>query len=195
MPRVRRIDPYQLLALSLLGWCLVLLTPTESNAEPPIVSQILIEGNQRVEQDAILFHITQEPDEPLDRDAVDGDIKSIYQMGFFEFVKAKIADIDGEPALVITVKERPQVVSVRIEGMQAFSRTDPRVAKALKLHAGYILNPTAVRETIDNLKSVYKDQGYTDSQITFVPTPRPNNTVISTFKVIETPDVTEAPEH
>jgi outer membrane protein insertion porin family len=172
----------------MLALCLSLLTPAKSNAEPAIVSQILIQGNQRIEQDAILFHITQDPDEPLDQDAVDADIKSIYRMGFFEFVKAKLVDIDGQPALVYTVKERPQVVAVRIEGMQAFSRTDPRILHAVKLHDGYLLDPVAVLETIENLKNVYTDEGYADAQVTFAPTLHPNNTVISTFKVTETPD-------
>jgi outer membrane protein insertion porin family len=181
-------------ALSLLGWCLVLLTPTRSNAEPPIVSQILIEGNQRIEEDPILIHITQEPDEPLDENTVDEDIKSIYGMGFFEFVKAKIVDIEGEPALVITVKERPQVIRVYIEGMNAFSRTDPRILQAIKLHDGYILDPYAVHETIENLKSVYKNEGYIDAQITFTAIPKPDNSAIGKFKVTETPDVTETAE-
>jgi len=132
---------YHLAALSLLGFCLVLLAPTKSNAEPPIVAQIRIEGNQRIEKDAILIHITQQPDEPLDEDAVNGDIRFISEMGFFSSVSTKIVESNGESALVYTVKERPQVIRVYIEGMKAFSRTDPRIVQAIKLHDGSILDP------------------------------------------------------
>ena len=183
----KRMRLRNLAALSLLGWWLVLMAPTNATAEPPIVAQVRIEGNERVEKDAILFHVTQEPDEPLDEDAVNEDIQSIYKLGFFSSVRAGIANINGESVLVYTVSERPQVIEVRIEGMEALSRTDPRVVQAIKLHDGYILDPFAVRETIENLKSVYNDEGYIDAQVTFVPVPRPNNTVISTFKVTETP--------
>jgi len=48
--------------------------------------------------------------------------------------------------------------------------------------------PYAVRETIENLKSVYKDEGYVDAQVTFTPIPQPDNTVIGQFKVTETPE-------
>ena len=179
---------HHLAALSLLGWWFVAsLAPTTADAEPPIVAQVRIEGNQRVEKDAILFHVTQEADEPLDDDAVEEDIRSIYDLGFFSSVSAKIVDLKGERVLVYTVKELPQVIRLRIEGMEALSRTDPRVVQAIKLHDGYFLDPVAVRETIENLKSLYNDEGYIDAQVTFVPVPRPNNTVISTFKVTETP--------
>jgi len=89
--------------------------------------------------------------------------------------------------LVYTVKELPQVIRLRIEGMEALSRTDPRVVQAIKLHDGYILDPIAVRETIENLKSVYNDEGYIDAQVTFAAVPQPNNAAIAIFKVTETP--------
>ena len=89
------------------------------------MAQIRIEGNQRVEKDAILFHITQEADEPLDEDAVKGDRRFVYEMGFFSSVSTKIEDINGEAVLVYTVKELPQIIRVRIEGMEALLRTDP----------------------------------------------------------------------
>jgi outer membrane protein insertion porin family len=175
-------------ALSLLGCWLVLMAPTSAHPEPLIVAVVRIEGNERVEKDAILFHVTQEPDEPFDQDAVNEDVHSIYKMGFFLSVSTKIVYDNGQAVLVYTVKERPQVIRVRIEGMEALSRTDPRVVQAIKVHDGYILDPTAVRETIENLKSVYKDEGYIDAQVTFVAVPRSNNTMISTFKVTETPE-------
>ena len=172
----------------MLGWWFVAsLAPTNANAEPPIVAQVRIDGNQRVEKDAILFHVTQEADEPLDDDAVNEDLHSIYELGFFSSVRAKIVYDNGQPVLVYTVSERPQVIRVRIQGMEALSRTDPRVVQAIKVHDGYILDPFAVRETIDNLKSVYNDEGYIDAQVTFTAVPQPNNAAIAIFKVTETP--------
>src|SRR5208283_5649183 len=62
-----------------LGVLLSLLLPvggTIALAQNPIISAIEIEGNQRVEDDAIRLHITQRAGEPLNRDAVSNDIKS-----------------------------------------------------------------------------------------------------------------------
>jgi len=71
--------------------------------------------------------------------------------------------------------------------MNALSRMDPRVVQAIKIHDGYILDPVAVRDTIENLKTLYKDEGYIDAQINFAAVPRPNNSASITFKVTETP--------
>ena len=187
MLRAKEMKLHHLAALSLFGCCLALLAPTKAQAEPPIVAEVRIEGNQRVEKDAILFHVTQEADQPLDEDALKSDVRSIYKMGFFSDVSAKIVYIEGQPVLVYTVKERPQVIRMRIEGMNALSRMDPRVVQAIKIHDGYILDPDAVRDTIENLKTLYKDEGYIDAQITFAAVPRPNNSASITFKVTETP--------
>ncbi len=188
MLRAKRMRLHHLAALLFLGWWFVAsLAQTNASAEPPIVDQIRIEGNQRIEKDAILFHITQEADQPLDDDAVDEDIRSIYKLGFFYSVSAKLVTIKGQQVLVYTVSERPQVIEVRIEGMEALFKTDPRVVQAIEVHDGYILDPIAVRETIENLKSVYNDEGYIDAQVIFAVVPRPDNTVIGTFKVTETP--------
>jgi outer membrane protein insertion porin family len=176
-----------LVALSLLGWWMVLIAPTNAHPEPPIVAQIRIEGNQRVEKDAILIHIEQEAGQPLDNGVVNWDIRSIYKIGFFSSVSAHLVTIKGQSVLVYTVREWPQVIEMRVEGMKALSRTNPRVVQAIKLHEGYFLDPIAVRETIENLKSVYKDEGYIDAQVTFAAVPQPDNAAIAIFKVTETP--------
>ena len=178
---------HHLTALSLLGWCLVLPAPTNANAEPQVLAQIRIEGNQRIEKDPILIHIHQQAGQPLDKSVVSWDLRSIYEMGFFSSVNAHIVYIKGQPVLVYTVSERPQLIDVRVEGMKALSPTDPRVVQAIKIHDGYILDPIAVRETIENLKTLYKDEGYINAQVTFVPVPRPNNTANAIIKVTETP--------
>jgi outer membrane protein insertion porin family len=180
--------PRYLAALILLGWWFAgSLALTAANAELPIVAQIRIEGNQRVEKDAILVHVEQEPRQRLDEHVVAYDLRSIYKMGFFSDVSAKLVNDKGQPVLVYTVHERPQIIEVRIEGMKALLKTDPRVVQAFKIHDGYILDPLAVRDTVENLKRVYKDDGYINAQVKFSALPRPNNTAIAVFTVSETP--------
>ena len=191
---LRQIAALWLLAVSFV----TLTTPLPINAgaeeavsnadrEPPIVAEVRIEGNRLVESDAILVHISQEPDQPLDEGAVTDDVKSIYRMGFFDIVSTKLVNDGDETVLVYTVHERPQVVEVRINDTTALAETDPRVAEALKIHEGQILDPVGVRETIKNLKKAYEDEGYTDADVTFSARPQADNRAVGIFKVIETP--------
>ena len=66
----------------------------------PIISKIAIAGNQRVEDDAIRIHISQQVGQPLDQAALDADIKAIYKMGFFSNVESEIVQQGGQNMLV-----------------------------------------------------------------------------------------------
>jgi hypothetical protein len=63
---------------------------------------------------------------------------------------------------------------------------DSRVLQSVELHKEDILDPIAVRDSICNLKGVYKDNSYIDAQVSFSALPRPENRVIGVFGVVET---------
>ncbi len=158
-------------------------------AQNPIISDIQIEGNQRVESDAIRLHISQRPGEPLNRDAVSNDIKSIYQMGFFQNVVADTRNEKGKEVLVYKVTERPQITDVKITGMKEVRPTDDKIIAAMKVHPGSIMDPARVNETKKAIKEVYESKGYSDVKVDYRENLRPNNTEVGTFAVTEGPKV------
>ena len=149
----------------------------------PIISKIEITGNQRIYADPIRIHISQQIDEPYDKDAVDADIKEIYKMGFFESVTSALEHKSGADVLVYKVRERPQIKDVKIIGAEAI-RSD-EIAAAVKIHAGYFLDPDEVKETLNNITRAYAAKGYGDPEVTFKAIPQPNNTVSAVFSVSE----------
>ena len=110
--------------LAILFALLASATPAHAQAPAKIISQIRIEGNQRVEDDAIRIHIQSRPGEVLNESLVDRDIKALYKMGFFETVGASLAREKGGLTLVYRVKERPLASDVKFEGMKAIRTTD-----------------------------------------------------------------------
>lgn len=155
----------------------------------PVISQIRIEGNQRVETDAIRIHISQPLNQPLDQNAVDQDDKAIYKMGFFDNVDIFVQKVNGANVLVYKVTERPQITDVRIEGMKAIRSTDDKITAATKLHPGAILDPGQVKETINGITQVYQDKGYLDAKVSFRTILQPDNTAVAVFDVTEGPKV------
>jgi outer membrane protein insertion porin family len=151
----------------------------------PIVAQIRVEGNQRVETDAIKIHISQQAGQPLDPAAVDQDIKAIYGMGFFSKVSEETQTINGRLVLVYKVKEEPQISDIRWEGMKEFRPTDDKVVNAIKVHPGSILDPREVKETINNVTELYRDKSYLDAKVTSSEILEPDNTAVVVFKVNE----------
>jgi len=85
--------------------------------------------------------------------------------------------------LVYKVSERPQIDDLKINGAESI-RAD-EIAEAVEVHPGSILDPDAVKETLNNLTRVYADKGYGDPKVTFKAIPRPNNTVSAVFSVLE----------
>jgi outer membrane protein insertion porin family len=160
-------------------------TARAQGTPPPVISKIEIIGNQRVEEDAIRIHITQAVGQPLDANAVTADEKSIYLLGFFDSVSAHVEQQGSQSVLVYRVKERPQITDVKLYGMKAVRSNDDKIVAAVKVQPGTILNPVAVKETINNIEQVYADKGYTDAKVTFKPIPQPDNTAFGEFDVSE----------
>jgi outer membrane protein insertion porin family len=155
----------------------------------PPVAQIRIEGNLRVESDAIRVHISQQAGQPLDENAVDQDVKAIYRMGFFDKVSTYTETIRGQTVLVYKVTERPQISDVKFEGMKEFRPTDDKVVAAVKVHPGAILDPNSVRQTINGLTELYQNKSYLDVKINFRTVLEPDNTAVAVFDVHEGPEV------
>ena len=175
-----------------LGVLLSLMLPARGSvalAQTPIISAIQIEGNQRVEDDAIRLHVSQRVGEALNPDAVSNDIKSIYQMGFFQNVSADTRYQGGKNVLVYKVTERPQITDVKIVGMKAIRSTDDKIIAATKVHPGSIMDPARVNETKKGIKEVYEGKGYSDTTVDYREDLGPNNTEVGTFSVHEGPKV------
>jgi outer membrane protein insertion porin family len=167
-----------------------MLAPSAARGQAqPIISKIEIAGNQRVEEDAIRIHITQQVGQPYDPVAVDNDVKSIYRLGFFVTVDPHLEQRNGQYVLRYYVKERPQITDVKFYGMKAIHTDDDKIVAATKLHPGTILDPVAVKETINDVTAVYADKNYTDAKVTFKAIPQPDNTAFGEFDVVEGPKV------
>ena len=178
--------------LCALGVLLSLLLPLGgelARAQNPLISEVQIEGNQRVESDAIRLHISQRTGEPLNRDAVSADIKSIYQMGFFQNVTADTRNQGGKEVLVYKVIERPQITDVKITGMNELRPTDDKIIAAMKIRPGSIMDPSRVAETKKGIKEAYEGKGYSDVAVDYREQLGPNNTEVGTFAVTEGPKV------
>ncbi len=169
----------------------VLCGITSAWAQPSgaIIAEIRIQGNQRVESDAVKIHINSRAGQALDPALVDQDVKTIYKMGFFDHVSADVQHQGGAVVLTYIVQERPLITDVRYGGMKAIKPNDDKVINATKLHGGSVLDPVRVQATIQGLKEIYERKGYLDAKVAFRTVPAANNTAIGVFDVTEGPVV------
>jgi outer membrane protein insertion porin family len=180
-------------ALAVWATCLsvagLLLAVSLGFAQQPSgpISAIEIDGNLRVETQAIRSHISSRVGEPLVEAVVDEDVKSVYRMGFFDQVNAEVTRRAGQLVLIFHVKERPYITDVKLQGLKHFKLTDDEVQNALKLHPGAILDPQSVNQTEKGLRKIYQDKGYLDAAVDFHTNAGPNNSAVGVFVITEGP--------
>lgn len=127
------------------------------------IDRVAIEGNARVDEEAIRVHLRSAAGAPFDRALVARDIRAVYGMGFFERVEADWEDEDGEGVLIFRVVERPLVREVRIEGAEHVKAEE--IEAALKVRKHTILDTGKMREGLAAAKKVYEEEGYLDAVI------------------------------
>ncbi len=162
------------LALWNRGWAL---------GEDRQVDEVAIEGNVRVEEEAIRVNLRARPGTPFDERVVDEDIRALYRMGFFDDVRAELDEKDGRLVLTYRVVERPLVRELKIEGYKALGREE--LETALKVRPQTILDPEKVRRGIQEARKLYEKKGYVDAKIESETTPVGENEVVLTYRVNE----------
>ena len=166
------------------GVLLALLTGGRVSGESgPIVGPVKIEGNLRVEEDAIRVHLRSQPGQPFDRETVDKDVRAIYGMGFFDQVTVETSPQQGKVAVTFHVKERPLVRTVKVEGTDAIKKEEVEGALHIRAHA--ILDPEKARQGIEAAKKLYSEKGYLDADITYATEPVGENEVDVTYTIKE----------
>lgn len=152
-------------------------------ADAQKIDEILVRGNDRVEEEAIRVYIKSMPGEPLDHQKMDTDIRAIYGMGFFKNVEARVTEQDGKTILTYWVSERPLIRQVSIEGNKALGKEE--LEAKLKIHPRTILNPVKIRRGIEEVKKEYEKKGYLDADITYRTEVAESGEATLTFTVAE----------
>ena len=148
--------------------------------EKVILKEVKIAGNLRVEEDGIRLHIKNRPGELFDRAVVEQDVKAIYRMGFFDDVQAEISP-DG--ILTYTVKEKPYVREVKIQGNSQISRD--KIETALGITPRTILDHGKVAEGVDKVRKLYNEQGYVSAKVDYALSVESNNQAVVVLDIIE----------
>ena len=81
-------------------------------AQDVIITDIIVEGNQRVEDETVKTYISIRIGEKLETDSLNQTIKNIYSSGFFSDVRASLLGT----SILIKVIENPIINRIAFEG-------------------------------------------------------------------------------
>lgn len=141
-------------------------TPTASatvstvSKDQKTIKDIEIIGTNITDPSSILEKMNLKKGDPYNRDLLQGDLKSIYQLGFFtEKMKAiPINNDDGTVTLKIFVEENAPVTDFTIEGNSVVSTEE--VLAYLMPMKGKPQNISDINEAINKIQECYASKGY-----------------------------------
>jgi outer membrane protein insertion porin family len=157
-------------------------------AEPPApsgptVGAIEVEGNRRVEVDAIKGAMVTKVGMAVDAKSIQQDVRAVMKLGYFADVSIEEKGTPERPTLVVRVVEKPSVQDYRIEGNDELSADDLKESIEVKRYA--ILDTAAVRKTVKKIQEKYTEKGFYLAEVTSKLEDKPDNQVVVVFVVNE----------
>ncbi len=148
-------DRCSLIRIILLTTFLSVASITEA-AQSFIVSEIRLEGLEKISDGTLLNYLPVSQGDPLDNEQVVFAIRELYKTGFFTDVQLFR---DGD-VLVVRVKERPSITEITFSGNSDIDdETLEEAMKGVGLAKGRIFNRTLLEKLTQELESVYFSQG------------------------------------
>ncbi len=118
-----------------------------------IISLITIEGNQRVESDAIESIITSKVGDIANADKLSQDLQLIYKMGFFDDVVVRQRTLDKGLEILFHVKEKPSVREITFQKNRVYDSKELR--DIISTSTGSILNIYKLNSDIEKIRHMY----------------------------------------
>ena len=168
---------------SALAALLLAAAPPARAEEPPVVKAIEVEGNRRVEVDAIKAAVSTKPGDPLDPRRLQADVKAVMKLGYFADVSIEARGPQSSPTLVVKVKEKPSVQATRVDGAEEVSADD--LKEAIEVKQYQILDATAVRRSVKKIQEKYVEKGYYLAEVSSRLEEKPDNQVVVVLVVNE----------
>ncbi len=128
-----------------------------------IIASITPEGNKNIDSGAILRKIKTKVGDVYNSSILREDLKSIYQMGYFDDVQVDVTDTPKGKHIVFKVVEKPVIDSITYSGISALEEKDVKDAANLKDHS--ILNPAKINNAVEAMKNLYRSKGYYDTKV------------------------------
>ncbi|MGH7885650.1 MAG: outer membrane protein assembly factor BamA [Thermodesulfobacteriota bacterium] len=154
-----------------------------NNLEGLKVVDIKISGNKRIEQEVIRLNLKLNSGDSYSADSVRENIKSLYNLGYFEQVTVNVEQVVGGLIVDFIVQEKPVVVDLRISGNDKLK--DDKILEAITVKEGKIIDLNQIEESKNAVLAAYAKNGFVGSNVEFEIEPRGEGTVSVLYKISE----------
>jgi outer membrane protein insertion porin family len=146
-----------------------------------VVSEIRIEGTQRVEPETVRSYLLVQPGDPFDADRIDRSLKSLFATGLFADVTLSR---EGD-ALIVRVVENPIINRIAFEGNHKLS--DETLQSEVQLKPRVVYTRTKVQSDVKRILDLYRRNGRFAATVEPKVIPLEQNRVDLVFEIDEGP--------
>lgn len=148
------------------------------------VGEVKVEGQRRVEADAIRAALINKPGAAYDRLKVTDDIRGLFKLGYFQDVVIEADQVALRRInLTIRVVEKPAIREVKLVGNDELSNDD--LKDLVEVKSAQILDREALRKSARKLTDKYVEKGFYLAEVTPEVLPQPDNLVDVHFQIRE----------
>lgn len=130
-----------------------------------IILSVEVQGNKRIESDAILRTIETRVQDIVNSDLLSSDLSRIYKMGYFEDVRVVQEKLDTGVKIIFKVEEKPSVRKILFEKNHVYE--NEKLREAIHTSTGSILNIFKIKEDVKRIEQLYKTKNYHNCEISY----------------------------
>ena len=131
--------------------------------QAPVIKEINIQGNRKIESDAIRQRIQTRVGDPFSPEKIREEVERIFKMGFFDDVMVEAEELEGGLRLIYVVKEKPSIRSIRIDGAEEIEEEEIR--DRIDIAVGTVFEPQAVGRNAERIRAFYEEEGFYTAQV------------------------------
>ncbi len=147
------------------------------------IESVKVEGNERIEKEAILAVIQSKKGQKLDYDLLDKDLRDVFGMGYFIDVNIETEDGLGGKIITFNVTEKPSIGKIVFKGNKKEDDDDLKEQIGIKLYS--ILDQNEINESVKRLREYYHNKAYYNVDIEYDIKPLKDNEVSLEYEIIE----------
>ena len=138
------------------------------------VVEVRIEGNNRIEEDAIRRVLKIKPGDIFTPKNISENLKAIYAMGYFDDIRVEAQTVTDGKIILFRVTEKPTVRGILVSG-NTWVYDDDEIKEVLTLRKGSILNINTIQNDMRRIEELYVEKNFHNVAVSFKVLPHKDN--------------------
>lgn len=151
-----------------LVFLVVLFFPFSFLYAENIISRITIEGNNRISDATIISNIKARAQQPYNENVVNGDVKTLFGLGFFENIEVeKIKRPDGLE-VIFTLHEKPVVKQIVVSRTRYIKKRNIlETLETMDLKEGSFFDEFKIKKSLEKITDMYRKKGFSTTSAAY----------------------------